>query len=75
MPAEPIARISDIREGISKQKLKEKLPENKILYTYCVIGKRAVTAGEILEKAGFEVRPLKAGYKDLVEAGVESAEE
>ena len=67
--------LSDLRDGISEKKLKEKLPEKKILYTYCVVGKRAVTAGGILEKADYEVRPLKAGYKDLLKAGFENAKE
>src|SRR6056297_1701064 len=47
--------LSDLRDGISEKKLKEKLPEKKILYTYCVVGKRAVTAGEILEKDDYEM--------------------
>ncbi len=67
--------LSDLRDGISENKLKEKLPEKKILYAYCVVGKRAVTAGGILEKADYEVRPLKPGYKDILKAGFENAKE
>ena len=67
--------LSELREGMSKKELKEKLPERKILYTYCVVGKRAVTAGGTLEKADYEVRPLKAGYQDLLKAGFEGAKE
>jgi rhodanese-related sulfurtransferase len=46
-----------------------KLPKDKIIYTHCVVGKRCVTAGNILEKLGYEVRPIKPGYEELLEAG------
>ena len=48
-----------------------KLPDERIIYTHCEVGKRSVTAAKILEKAGFEVRPLKEGYKDFIKAGFE----
>jgi phage shock protein E len=47
------------------------LPKDKIVYTHCRGGNRALACGEILKKHGFDVRPLKSGYKDLVEAGFE----
>lgn len=66
--------LSELRKGIDKQEIKKKLPAKKIVYTYCVLGKRAGTAGEILQEAGYEVRPLKPGYRELLEAGFEDAE-
>ncbi len=45
------------------------LPEGVIIYTHCVIGKRSVTAGNILEKHRDQIRPLKPGYRELVQAG------
>src|SRR5262245_34153902 len=51
------------------------LSKDKIVYTHCRGGNRALACGEILKKHGFDVRPLKAGYKDLAEAGFEKAEE
>jgi len=33
------------------------------------MGVRALKAAKILEKLGYNVRPLKAGYEDLVKAG------
>jgi rhodanese-related sulfurtransferase len=50
------------------------LPKDKVIYTHCRAGTRALACGEILKKHGFDVRPLKAGYQDLVEAGFEKAE-
>jgi phage shock protein E len=45
------------------------LPKGKIVYTHCKAGLRSVSAAEILEKQGYDVRPLKAGYNDLLDAG------
>ncbi len=51
------------------------LSKDKVIYTHCAAGKRALTCGEILKKHGFDVRPLPAGYQKLVEAGFEKAAE
>jgi len=51
--------------------LVKKLDKNKIIYTHCGAGKRALACGEILKKQGFNVRPLKPGYQPLIEAGFE----
>ncbi len=51
----------------------KKLDKNKIIYTHCRAGKRALDCGEILKKKGFDVRPLQPGYEKLVEAGLEKA--
>jgi phage shock protein E len=50
------------------------VPENrwdksKIIYCHCRSGRRALAAAEILAKAGYDVRPLKQGYEELVKAG------
>ncbi|MEX2176760.1 MAG: rhodanese-like domain-containing protein [Pirellulaceae bacterium] len=52
----------------------QKLPKDKIIYTHCRAGGRALACGEILKQHGFDVRPLKAGFDDLVKAGFEKAE-
>jgi phage shock protein E len=43
------------------------------VYTHCVMGVRALKAARILEQLGYNVRPLKAGYEDLVTAGFKKA--
>jgi rhodanese-related sulfurtransferase len=65
--------LSELQDGVDAGKLAGRLPKGKILYTHCVVGKRSVTAGNILEKAGYQVRPLKAGYKELLRAGFPKA--
>jgi len=59
--------LSAIQDGLSNDEL-AKLPKDKILYVHCVVGKRALTAGNAIEKAGFTVRPIKPGFKELLEA-------
>ena len=50
------------------------VPKDKIIYTHCRAGGRALTCGDILKKQGYDVRPLKPGFEDLVKAGFEKAE-
>ncbi len=67
--------LSELNRGIDPKTLAEKLPKDKIVYTHCVVGKRSVTACQILEEHGYKVRPLKPGYKELLGAGFKKAEE
>jgi rhodanese-related sulfurtransferase len=49
--------------------LVKKLPKDKVIYTHCRAGGRALRCGEILKKQGFDVRPLKPGFEELIKAG------
>ena len=51
-----------------------KLSREKIIYCHCVSGGRVMPASKILHQLGYDVRPLKPGYDDLVEAGFEDVE-
>lgn len=64
--------LSAVQDGLTKDELK-KLPKDKVLYVHCVVGKRAVTAGSVLEKHGYKVKPIKPGYKEMVAAGFPKA--
>jgi phage shock protein E len=65
---------SKLKVQTELDELLKTLPKDKVIYTHCRAGKRALVCGEILKKHGFDVRPLKAGYKELIEAGFEKAE-
>jgi rhodanese-related sulfurtransferase len=67
--------LSALKKGVTKEQLAKAFPEERILYTFCVVGKRAVAAGNILEKFGYKVRALKPGYKELVRAGFKKAKD
>ena len=53
---------------------KKKLGETKIIYCHCKSGGRVLRAAPILKKLGYDCRPLKMGYDELVKAGFEDAE-
>ena len=59
----------DLQDKFDEKTVREKLPNDTIIYTYCAVGFRSLKAGKILEKYGYDIRPLKPGYKELVEAG------
>ena len=67
--------LSSLKKGADAESLATLLPSDKILYIHCVVGKRAVTAGNTLEALDYEVRPLKPGYKELLKAGFKRAQE
>jgi phage shock protein E len=66
--------LSEIRKNLDVEAVKKKLPKNKIVYTHCKVGARALTSALILERLGYDVRPLKPGYDELIRAGFPKAE-
>ena len=65
---------SKLQEGPEGAELVKQLDKSKIIYTHCRAGGRALACGEMLKKQGFDVRPLKAGYAELIGAGFEKAD-
>jgi len=59
----------DLQDKFDEKAMREKLPKDMIIYTYCMVGYRSLKAGTIVKKYGYDVRPLKPGYKELLEAG------
>lgn len=70
--------LSELKAGGSDKSFAEtvakKLPKDKIIYCHCASGGRVMPASAILYKLGYDVRPLKAGYDDLLGAGFKDAE-
>lgn len=64
---------SKLDAGTELEALLKKVPKDKVIYTHCKAGRRALACGEILKKHGYDVRPLKAGTEQLLEAGFEKA--
>ena len=60
---------SKIRKGLDRDALSKILPADKIIYTHCKAGARALAAGEELRQFGYDVRPLKPGIQQLLDAG------
>lgn len=68
----PLTKIADNNDAPA---VKKKLPKDKILYFHCKSGGRCRIAADLLKNEGFDIRPLKPGYKALIEAGFEKADE
>jgi phage shock protein E len=66
--------LSELKKGTEAEKITKDLPKKKIVYCHCAAGVRSLSAADILKKQGYDVRPLKPGYKDLLEAGFPKAE-
>ena len=67
----PLSKLADNSEGPA---VKQKLPKDKILYFHCKSGGRCRVAADLLKKDGFDIRPLKPGYMELIEAGFKKSE-
>ena len=52
----------------------EGLGKDKAIYIYCRSGNRAMRAAKILQAMGYQVRPLKAGFQQLVDEGMQPAD-
>jgi rhodanese-related sulfurtransferase len=75
--------LSELRKQNESGKLadhvRDSLPKSNedrpILYCHCARGQRCLVAGGMLQELGYDVRPLKPGYKDLIDAGFPTAKE
>ncbi|QDT30711.1 rhodanese-like domain-containing protein [Gimesia panareensis] len=65
--------LSVLSNGISPKTLTMKLSKKHIIYTHCAAGFRSCKAADVLLKHGYDVRPLKPGYDELVESGFKKA--
>ena len=65
--------LSDLKAGIPADKLKEQIPGDKVVYLHCASGQRCLKAADLLKAAGYDARPLKSGYEDLLKAGFPKA--
>ena len=62
---------SKIRFAPKKKKLKELPDDELIVYCHCKAGARALKAAKKLKSLGYDVRPIKAGFDELLENGFE----
>ncbi len=67
--------LSSLKEESLPKELQALLPKDKVVYLHCASGGRCLTAADILRKKGYDVRPLKDGYKDLLRQGFPKAVE
>ena len=65
--------LSELRDGTDPASLVKGLKKTIIIYCHCKSGGRVLRATDIARKLGYDMRPLKYGYADLLEAGFEKA--
>jgi rhodanese-related sulfurtransferase len=68
-----LAPLSKLQAGGDVKEFAKDLKKDTIIYCHCRAGRRALTAAELLQKAGYDVRPLKQGYEELLKAGLPKA--
>lgn len=64
--------LSELEEADAAA-IRKQLPKNKIIYVHCLSGMRSLAAAEVLAPHGFDNRPLKPGYRELLKAGFKQA--
>jgi rhodanese-related sulfurtransferase len=67
--------LSKLKVGVPADELEKKLPKGKVVYLHCKSGGRCLSAADVLKGKGYDVRPLKEGYEDLLKAGFPKAEQ
>ena len=65
--------LSRLQKGVDPKSLDKRIDKQKILYTHCKAGGRCLVAAEILQKLGYQVRPLKQGTQELIDSGFPAA--
>jgi rhodanese-related sulfurtransferase len=79
LQAAQLVPLSDLKKASSdptvQQKLDKTLPKQQIIYCHCRSGGRVLAAKGILSKLGYDIRPLAAGYDELIAAGFAPAKE
>ena len=61
--------LSLLKAGAKAEDVAKIIPKDKIVYCHCGSGVRCLKAADELKKFGYDVRPLKPGYADLLKAG------
>ena len=65
--------LSVLERGVTPDQLARAIPKGTIIYTYCLVGGRSVASARFFRAQGYDVRPLKQGYPELVRSGFPSA--
>ena len=64
---------SKIQKGLTLEELLKIVPKDKVIYAHCRSGRRCLAAAEEMSQHGYDVRPLKAGIQELLDAGFPKA--
>ena len=73
LQAASLVPLSSLKDGMIPAEFLRQFPKDKPVYLHCRSGGRVLRCAELLQGQGYDIRPLKAGYQKLVEAGFEKA--
>lgn len=59
--------VQDLSQRLGQQ-------DGNVVYIHCKSGGRCLLAADVLTKLGYDARPLKQGYEDLLKAGFKPAQ-
>lgn len=65
--------LSALKGEMKPEEVHKLIPPGTLVYVHCASGYRCLDAAPLLRKYGYEVRPLSAGYKQLLKAGFTQA--
>lgn len=65
----PLSKLKGAKAGDLPKEFAKGTP----IYLHCASGKRCLKAADKLKELGFDARPLKPGYEELLKAGFEKA--
>lgn len=65
--------LSSLERGVDADQLARSIPKGTVIYTYCMVGGRSVASARFFRSLGYDVRPLKPGYPELVRYGFPAA--
>lgn len=65
--------LSVLVNGVRPDEVARVAPKDKIVYCHYAAGGRCLDAATVLRKLGYDARPLKPGYRDLLKGGFEPA--
>jgi rhodanese-related sulfurtransferase len=66
--------LSKLKEAANVADVLAPLPKDLPIYVHCRSGGRVLMFAELAQGKGYDIRPLKAGYDRLVEAGFTKAQ-
>ena len=66
--------LSQLKESSSFDTAIAPLPKDRPIYVHCRSGGRVLMFADLLAGKGYDIRPLKAGYDTLVQAGFTRAQ-
>lgn len=67
--------LSSIKSKKLSKEMEKSMPKEKVIYLHCKSGGRVLMATKVLREMGYDVRPLKYGYTQLLKAGFKKAKD